>query len=241
MKSLFIIPIFLLLFSCNSESNVTQTGESSIPEERPDTIVGVQVVLAEVAGTDYIQKEYFIIIKSDTSSFSCIITENKFNGKISIHYKYSPYEKMPALISSDDTVAVAEYVSFKKNNPKLNYKDQVKELKLILNYASKDYDLRKLSSMKLAMLSVDDLSQSITKQYISQYGETFPPNSNQKVATLIENSHLRKDLNNILSPYLVIVNKTSVDGLMYYVPQDSQAGAKRILDGMVIFNLIPNY
>lgn len=228
-----------MLFSCNSKSNSMQTRNDSIFHKKEDTTVVVQVVPEEILGADYTQKEYFVIMKNDTSSFSCVITKSKISGKMSMRYQYTPFEKIASSYSTKDTSAVSEHKPVRRFNHKLTYKEQIIELKLILKYALKDYDLSKLSRVSIDMSSINGLSQNILEKYVSQFGTIDYP-SYQKVRTLIENSLFKSDLNNLLSPYSVIIKETFVvDGLIDYIPQDSKSGTKAVLNCMVMFYLIP--
>ena len=228
-----------MLFSCNFKNNTTQTGKDSRLIENSDTTVAVQVLPEEISGPDYFQKEYFVIMKNDTSSFSWVITENKISGKMSMRYRYTPYDKIATSYSLKDTAAVAGYEPVKKFNHKSTYEDQIRELKLILKYASKDYDLSKLSYMSIDMSSINGLSQNILEKYVNQFG-TINYLSTQKVTTLIKNSSFKTDLGNLLSPYSVIIKETFVDdGLIDYIPRDSKTGSKAVLHCRVIFDLIP--
>jgi hypothetical protein len=235
MKVLFIIPLLLVLYSCNP----IQARNDKVLKEKADTIVAVQVVPEEILGSQYLQKEYFVMYKNDTSSFSCVITESKISGKISMLYKYTPYEKIATSYSSNDTAEVAEYEPVVKFNHKSTYNNQITELKLILKCASKDFDLSKLSDVSLMMSSINGLSQHILEKYVIRFGKINYP-SDHNVGTLIENSFFKTDLNNLLSSYSVIIKRSFVgDGLIDYRPRDSKAGSKAVLDGMVIFSLVP--
>ena len=238
MKALYILPLFLMLFSCNSKSNTIQTIKDNILQYKADTTVAGNVLPQDILGKEYFQKEYFVIMKNDTSSFSVVITENKISGKMSMRYWYTPYEKIAFSYSSNDTAAVSQYEPVKRFNHKSTYEDQIRELKLILKYASKDFNMSKVSNISFALRTFDEICQNTTKQYIGKYGETFTNGSNGKIVALMENTSLIKNLNNILVPYSLTINKTSMDGLMYYVPDNSKTGTKPIIDGMIILSLV---
>jgi hypothetical protein len=139
----------------------------------------------------------------------------------------------------EDTAAVAEPNSGKNSYFLPTYKVQIREMNLILNFASKHYDLNKLSDVSLTLYSVNGLAQNITKEIINQYGEKFPFDSNKKVIDLIKNTQNPSDLNNILSSYSLITNEISTDGLMYYMPLNSPPGTKPVLDLEVIYGIVP--
>jgi hypothetical protein len=237
MKMLFITSLFLLFFSCNDTNSHNSSEKNDTQKIRSDTIVKVLVIPDEIAGTGYIEKEYFVVIKSDTSTCSSIITKNKSTGKVSMKYKHDPYGKIPYSFSLDDTVAVAEGVPIKKMIKKLSYKDQIRELQLILNYASKDFKFNRLSNVSFMMSSIDGLPESITKQYLNKYGEKFADAGNEKAANLIKGANLTEDLNKILARYSLSIKNIYIDGLAYYARQDLPKGTKPLLDGSVIISL----
>lgn len=230
--------MILKLFSCNSKSNISQTVKKEVTESQLDTIVRVQVIPNEISGTNYIEKEYYIVLKKDTMNFSCIITKNKISGKMSIKYRYDVFENVPYSYSLQDTEAVDEQVKVKKIKHIHTYKEQIRFLELILNNASKDFNKSKVSSMSFTLRTFNEICQTVTKQYISKYGENFTNRSNGKIVAIIGNTSLIQDLNKILVPYSLSISKTSMDGLMYYTQDNSKAGTKPIIDGMIILNLV---
>jgi len=247
-----LLLLFVLLNKCNFKTNTipvnfSRTENGTTIKEKFDTIVVSKIIPAEISVSDYIEKEYFIVINKDTSSFSCIISKNKIKGNLSMRCYYSRYRKTPDSFSLEDSAAVSESESEKSKLyyiPK--YKEQINELKLILEHIAKEFDLTKLHSFRFSMHSFNSFSESITKQYISLYGENFGNNSNKKVVHLIKKSELVVDLNKILLPHSVIINKIFLDGLVYYEPENTISykngtlpaiGSKRIIDGVVIFNI----
>lgn len=248
-----ILLIFVLFIKCNFKTNTIPVNFSQIEnrttvKEKFDTIVVSKIIPAEISGLNYIEKEYFIVIKKDTSSFSCIISKNKIKGNISMRYYYNPNGKTPNSFSFEDSAAIIESRSEKRKQyyiPK--YKEQIKELKIILEHIVKDFDLSKLNSFRMSMQSFRSFTQSITKQYISLYGEKFGNESNKKVVDLIKKSELVVDLNRILLPYSVKINKIFLDGLAYYSPEGTilnenetltGVASKKIIDGLVIFSIV---
>lgn len=237
MKMLFIISFFLLLFGCNATNSHNSSEKNDTLKIGSDTIVMVQGIPDEIVGPGYVKKEYFIVVKSDTSTCSGIITENKSTGKVSMKYKHDPYGKIPYSFPLDDTMAVAKNVPIVKRIKKLSYKDQIRELQLILNYASKDFKLNRLSNLSFLMSSIDGLPENITKQYLKKYGEKFASASNEKAANLIKEEKLTEDLSKILASYSLSIKNIYIDGLDYYVRQDLPKGTKPLLDGSVIISL----
>lgn len=243
-----LLLLFVLSNGCDLKTNTipvnsSQTENKTTVKENPDTIVVSRMIPSEISGSDYMEKEYFIVISEDTSGFSCIISKNKIKGNLSIRCDFSRYRKVSDPFSLEDSAAVSESGSEKSKLyfvPK--YKEQVNELKLILEQAAKGLDLSKLNYFTFGMNSFNSFSQNITKQYISLYGEHFRNDSNEKVVDLIKKSTLVVDLNRILLPYSLIINEISLDGLAYYAANDTSykngtlsSASKKIIDGMVIF------
>ncbi|TKC65017.1 hypothetical protein FBD94_00190 [Pedobacter hiemivivus] len=231
----FAILLIILLAGCDFKNENTPLNQKTVPKEKSDTIVGIEVVPAVISGMDYIEKEYFVVIKNDTSSFSGTVIENKATGKVSIGYRRDPYERTPRSFSSDDTAAVAYDEPLKKPAKKLNCKDQMRQIELILSYASMDFNLSKSHSLRFAMSAIDGFSQNIAKQYLSKYGEKFPYGGNKNAAELVKSSRLTAALNKALAPYSLIIDKVSIDGLGYTRAQHAQDNAR--LDGMVYWSV----
>lgn len=218
----------------------------TVKKEKLDTIVVSKVLPADISGTSNVEQKYFVVINKDTSRFSCILSQNKLNGNISIYCSYM-YGKPTNTFSLEDTAATV-HVNSEKNNqyyfPK--YKEQINELKIILENISKKVDLSKLASFRFSMITFKSFSQSITDQYIKLYGKNFASNSNSKVVNLIKKSNLIVDLNKILKSHSVIINKVFLDGLAFYQPENfdsdenlksSIIASKKIIDGLIIFNV----
>ncbi|MNK99917.1 hypothetical protein D3C87_1203340 [compost metagenome] len=231
--SAFAISLIILLAGCNFKNDNNSLNKKGVPKEKSDTIVGVEVVPADIVGTDHIEKEYFVVIKNDTSSFLVIISENKITGKVFMNYRQDPYGRTPRSFSADDTAAVAYDEPIRKPAKKLNYKKQMRQIELILGDASKDFNLSKLHGLRFGMSTIDGFSQNTTKQYLSKYGERFPYGGNSNAAELVKSSVLTADLNKILAPYALIIDEVSIEKLVYFTPLSSPRGTKPLLDGMV--------
>lgn len=236
MKISFKLSLCVLLCSCNSQSNINRT-EAAL-KIKQDTTVKSQAVPIEISGLNFLSKEYFVVVGNDTSIYSCFITKNKNSGKLSMHYKYTLGRKTPSSFSSEDTAATVKGNPIMKPYYKSSYSNQIKELKLILKHASKEYDLNKLNFISIDISSVNGLSENILEKYYSEHRETINFRSNQNLANIIAKSQLKTDLTNILYPYSVAINSTSIDELIYDARQDHQKSTKGILDGIVIFSII---
>ncbi|NNU34168.1 hypothetical protein HK413_08460 [Mucilaginibacter sp. S1162] len=140
--------------------------------------------------------------------------------------------------SPEDTPATVKGNPIMKSYYKSNYSNQIKELKLILKQASKEYDLNKLSAIRMTISSVNGLSDDILEKYYREQSEPINFKSNHNLADIIAKSQLKTDLTNILSPYSVTINGTSLDGLLYDARQDHQKVTNGMLDGIIIFGIV---
>ncbi len=247
MKLLVIILLFIFPYNCtpntdfNKSELVSDKGEKL--KERADTTVLSEIIPKEISTSNYFSREYFVVIANDTSGFSCIISQNKTNERIFILLNYSALKKTYNSFALADSAEVTERQRKFKRFSKPNYPEQIKELKLILDHASKEFDLSKLTSLRLSMGTISGFSTNITKQYIQQFGENFSNPSNKKVVHLIEDSYLSDDLKRILAPYSLKITKCSVDGLVYYKPREqtenkTSSEGNLIFEGFVYFNII---
>lgn len=241
MKTLlYSITILFILLKCNFRTNVesaTQATESSTFKEEFDTIITSKIIPSEISGPNSVMREFYVSYGNNTSAFSCLIAENVINKKISISYNYKT-----TFVNLKDSATIAVSDSMRKRWLIPTYNQQMGEIKIILAEASKEFDLSKLNTLRLGMLSIEGLSNKLMEEYIKKFREKFKSNSNLKVADLIKNSQFTSDLNTILSPYSLLINKVYVDGLTYYkpikafknVPDTTQ---KFVLDGIIIFRI----
>lgn len=240
MKTFFVLLIWSQLLGCISAS--TKRGQN-------DALVAVHNIPKELSSENYTEREYFLINQNDTSGFSCILSENKISKYLSMRFEYSPDRKTATSFSLTDTSAVSEHKSIKKAYRELSYEEQHKELRSILNFISKDYKINRLKEIKMSMRSFKELSLSITRKYLDQFGEKFDYKSKERLKKLIEESAFTADVNKILSFYSIVIDKISVLEFVYYSPQDDEIeediergelggkNRKHIIDGMIKFDL----
>lgn len=84
------------------------------------------------------------------------------------------------------------------------------------------------------MLDIPGFSENITKQYITQFGESKM--SNSKVVGIIKSSEYIIDLNYILSTHKIVIDEVFIDKLVYYKPINTTIYT---WDGMVTFTIKP--
>lgn len=243
------LPLCLILLECNIITNTNRT-ESHVQDTMDrqkisiDTIINVTNIPSEISLPGYIEKEYFLIINGDTSNFSCYLSFNKDKESISMSYVYEPFIKPYSSFLPEDSAAVVNIDKMKKfSKHEANYKGQLREIQLILDFASKEFDLGKLRTFRIGMSSIDSLSTNITGLYVSKFGNNFKTINYKEVSELISNSIFTNDLNSILSIYNVKISKVYIDGLAGVVVKDgrerlhSQKLSNWIFDGLLVFTL----
>ncbi|SHE65265.1 hypothetical protein [Pedobacter caeni] len=253
MKILFVLLTLLLLFNGNSVS--AKRGISFKPAEKTssishksDTLVGVHDIPKELTSPNYAEREYFLINQNDTSSFSCFLYEDVISKHLSLQFEYSPYSKTPTSYSPADTNVVSEQKNIQKAYKETSYEEQLQELRFILKFISKDYDISRIKKIKMSIRSFKELSLGITRKYIDQFGKKFNYKSNERIKKLIEESEFTADITKILAPYSIIIDEVSVLEFVYYSPQNDMVEGsverrlpakkqKRIIDGMLLLNL----
>jgi hypothetical protein len=214
MKWLIIL-FFIVLFGCNTNSIDNHTSQNlsqyskSRGEKYKDTIITAIEIPPEASVPGYIEKEYFLIVNSDTSCFSLFITLNKEKRSISIKYNYNKFKKSKSAFLYEDTIAEVKEIE-RYNEYKTTYKDQLRELQLLLDFVSKEYDLSKLSKLTFLLSSIDGLANAITQEYVNKCKNKTVAYSYSKISDLIIQSNFINDVNKILSSYSVKTNKIFV-------------------------------
>jgi hypothetical protein len=248
-----IMPLYLILLECN---NITKTnGTENCAQDTmdrqiisDDTIINVTNTPFEISQPGYIEKEYFLIINGDTSNFSCFLSLNEKKESISMSYVYAPFQKSYSSFLPEDSASVINIDKIKKYSKHMvNCKEQVREMQLILDFASKEFDLSKLRIFRINMSSVDSLSTNITDLYVRKFGNNVKTIDNKKVSDLISNSMFVNNLNSKLSIYNLKISKVNIDGLACVVKENNfqekrerlhfQEFSNWIFDGLVVFTL----
>ncbi|PJB57804.1 MAG: hypothetical protein CO098_10710 [Bacteroidetes bacterium CG_4_9_14_3_um_filter_41_19] len=246
-----IIPVCIVLLACDN-TTISNNVAYIIKDTNPnvDTIIYGINVPSEISDPRYIEKEYFLLANGDTSNYSCFFAFDKVKKRIMMDYVYEPYRKSYVNFSTNDSSSIiANFESLKKFSPyELNYKDQLTEIKLILDAASKEFDLDKLRYLSLNMTALNGLADTITSLYIKKFGDNIETIENVQVAALIRKSTFTYDLDELLSFYKVRIDKVNVDGLICIQKTKSKGNNANvspinsvdwILDGLVILSLSP--
>lgn len=214
----------LLLAACSNEGQVNHTIRNEKANKNNDTIIGSKNITDEISGSAYRKRAtgYFVIIGNDTSDFTCIFTQSKYDGNIGIDLN------IPYL------------------NTSMTYRQRLLELKTILTKAAKDYNFDALTSISFGRLILcGDLAIDITYQYRQKFGasDTIKVEDYRVVEQFLVTSKLSSDLNNLFKPYSILVDKVSIEKPFFTtkkelywaskVETDSTNTPDKILDCMI--------
>lgn len=228
-RAFIFLHLLILLSSCfhKDEKNV----DVGYSDTSANYLSAVNTIIASVQGIENSEKEYFLIINSDTSRFSLFVGRNAF-GNIVASYAYVPHRSYSRNLDADSTATFDEFVENKRlSNQGFS---QMTELRQLMKRASSDYDMTKLKNIRFGLKYISGLSDTVTVYYKKKYGQKITSESNKLVAEILFNSKFVDDLNNDLRPYSVSVKVISIDGLAYYQGYGSSV---KLFDGLIILTL----
>ncbi len=214
MNNITIVLLIFLAFACSHRTDKSKKTDSAANNiHNTDTITGSKNLINQIAGSAYLLKAtgYFIISVNDTSGFMPIFSESKENGKINIDLNL-PYSGLKK--------PLPEKIHINDSKP---YSLWFKELEIILQTASKEFNLDSLSSISIGRLILTgDLAVEITKAYKNKFGD------NEKITTAdyhdIENflltSKLATEVNKLLKPYNLKCTKISIEKTFFTTKGD---------------------
>ena len=217
MKQIKIISILLLTIlalSCGYRTDKEVKLNAPLTNiSNSDTITCKKNLIGEVAGSAFLQRAtgYFLVSGNDTSDFMPIFTESKENGKINIDLNL-PYTGMKKPFSEKTPI----------NDPK-PYSQWFKELEIILQTASKDYNLDSLGSISVGRLILTgDLAIDITKEYNKRFGnkKQITTADYGEIEKFLLTSKLAKNFNNLLKPYKLTAKKISIEKTFFTTQKD---------------------
>jgi hypothetical protein len=199
MIRVFIFGILMIvLMNCHDRPNESHVNkESAVPTI--DTVIASKIITNEIPGGSYRKraKGYFLVVHKDTSSFTCIFSELKAGGVVTIDLNI-PYLKRS-----------------------MTYEQRMKELKYILSVAEGDFNFDSLKSISFGRLILSgDLAIDITKQYQKKFGTRDNIVDHKTVSLFLKESKLATDLNDILRPYSIKVNHVSPEKLFFTSKED---------------------
>ncbi len=213
MKNIFILTIFILLFSCKKNNK-----ELKSPIIQNDTIVtkNIRKVSNDTAFNVQIVREgeYIVSVKKQKSRITYEIYERN-DGKVVIRRNLGFN-----WITSDSL--------FKFN-----------ELKVILEHAKNDFKVDSLNYIIYGTLSSskkNDLVENATKKFIeSQNGKTNINTKNyKKIGDLILQSEIVKEIDKALLPYSKNVSKVNVEKAFI---KKHDGKSKEMIDCMLVMEI----
>jgi len=204
MRALEILGILIfVLLSCGQNKNdkTVLTEDKSV--FTPDTIVCRKPITDEIAGAAYRKRAigYFVIVKSDTSVFTCIFSESKTGEKVSMDMRFP--------------------------RASTTYSQRMTELTTILPEAAKDFKLDSLKSIHFGRLVTNgDIAIEVTEQFIDKFGAEYKFSDYDRVSQFLKQSKLGTDLNSIFKPYSLHVDRISVEKVFFTTKRDLDWASK---------------
>jgi hypothetical protein len=227
-KEPFIILFFTVIaLGCPHSSN----GNNSLAniDRGKDTIVESKTVPHEISTSEFKEKEYFLVTGKDTSSLSCIFSENKNNGNISVTLDcndFSKYSLTPISFLSDTSAIGEKHIEHKTPYYKMTYQQQMEALHLILKESSKEFDLSKTRSISLMLLCSGDLAIEVTDQYTKRFGTKVSTSKYRELENILAGSQLKPDLDELFIPYSVFTDRIAIEKVYFTNKKDFLAKSK---------------
>lgn len=208
-----ILLFFILSFSACDRTRSANSG-TFIGNAQADTIVISKTISNVTSSSEYRKKEYFLVAEKDTSGLSCILLEKKNSGDIFVTLEYDYFYKSsltPIACSSETSAIVKENIEHKAPYYKMTYREQMEALRLILKESSKEFDLSKMRYMSLMLINSGDLAIEVTEQYTKRFGMKGTITQYIELAKILAESRLNSDLDQLLEPYSVFIDRISVE------------------------------
>ncbi len=246
MKYLYII---LAFFSYCCETRPTRENAKYEPKilisngkNSTDTIVGIINSPVELLPPNYSEKEYFLVIHGDTSRLSIIISSNNESGYITGKFDFDSKKNFGIERLTDTIAVIIDTGITVKNNifprQEITSSLQLRELKYLLKFIAKEFDLQKLRSLRFQIRHVPDFSEAIETQFLKLYNRKVEIHDGSKVAALIKNSYFTDQLNDILSDFKLSADKVSVSDIVLNSGDISKfSHEKTDSDGVIVFKM----
>ncbi len=187
---IFSVALSVLLFinSCKNNENDSLVNVTN----SPDTLVRSELLITEIAGfsSPLKSEKFYLIIKNDTSDFTCLLNTSKENRTYSLN------------------------ISFYDSNT--SYEDRLRAIRTILPYINKKYRLDSLKSIYLGrLIYYGDLAISVTEAYNREYSSHKKIEDYQAISTFLLETQLAYDFNELLKPYAVSIQKISPEKIFF--------------------------
>lgn len=187
---LFLLFLNLLFVSvCCQNRSKHDLVESAISQ---DTLVGSEVLKTKIAGSGLLltSERFYLVIKNDTSDFTCLINTSTESGTYSLN------------------------ISFYASN--ISYEERLKELLIILPHINEKYPLDSLKSIYMGrLIYYGDLAVAVTEDYHREYTSYKNAEDYQAISTFLLKTKLAEDFNKLLKPYAISIKKISPEKIFF--------------------------
>jgi hypothetical protein len=241
MKPLFIA-LLVIMFSCCLNCPKVVNHEALENNNRNDTTVVVKLISPKFGGTNYTEKELFVCVGCDTSNLSCILSVRKDDSMLIVDLRRSVYDKKYQTTEDTDTSSIINHDSKGKvRYDKLIHEEFSKEMKMIFEKVSQDYDLSKLKCIRFSVLIDEPLAIDVTNQYQNDK-KTIKHFDYEIVDNYIFNSRLLHEINQIIGVYSMTVEGVDIEMPSFVskkclFDRNSEFTPNEVLDFMVLLYL----
>lgn len=219
---LLTLPVaFILGISCSSFSE-----KVSVNELKQDTVVRF---IRKIYNDSWEGREFFVVIKKDTSAYSCIFSYRK-NRNLNMAIHLSSESKYYSDVAINDTAAVGtDVVEFIDKYYVPTYSQWLREMELCFKSASKVYDLSRLSYIDAFLPYLSDAAVLASNNLVANFKPKQNGNYwNSDIAKSIEMTPFIGDLNKILDEYGVEVDYVYCEGGWFRIDPDKFIKEKNI-------------
>lgn len=183
-----VVSILLCISSCRNKSE--NSSDNALASQ--DTLIISEALITPIGGSNSALKseKFYLVIKNDTSDFTCLINTSTESGTYSIN------------------------ISFHANN--ISYEERLNELLIILPHINNKYPLDSLRSIYLGrLIYYGDLAVSVTEAYNRAYTSYKKAEDHQAISTFLLETRLADDFNKLLKPYALSIQKISPEKIFF--------------------------
>ena len=209
--------LFVVSFLCVAFLSCSFSLQSGVAQKNScDT-----VVYSELIENNYSfpleEREYFVAVNQDTSSYSCVLAKSDIGIRASWHSDiYNKFFFNNVYGETDDTAAVdSNWQEPERKFRVPGYRGMLRELDLCLAAASSDYDLRTLRSFGIILSCLGDVAVLTTNNLNSHFVEKDGEYTHSDIAKALKMTSFAEDLNGILNKYGVEIDDVSCQELRY--------------------------
>lgn len=235
----FIISVFftcMICGACINKNSISCHAKTNVMYNKEDTVIIVKKVPKELSGNNVCKVEYSVNINKANYSPSIIISKKQDKLIINLNSSLGDY----SFENLNDTSAMVEDIG--NNNIKYPVKSSEKYnlIRKMLERASKDFDFSKTETISFIMEIFEEDAIQITKRYKDLYGLEDTNFSNKKLADLIKESSLYKNLCAIFDKHSIKIKQVYVEDIILSMYSDAQVNDKSLymLDAIVYFKTI---